>query len=273
MIYREFSASPGLAGIVDRLWFLEGTAEEIAADPIPPDGHTEIIVHAGEPFLETRLTGTCVQDRVLIAGQATEAVHVRPRGLSRMVGARLRPDAGRRLFSLPPHELTNRIVRVDDVDRCLGRTLRDDVASRSSAEDMVRALDLALVRAAAGRPRHAPAAPAVSLALHRGGMVRVSDLAASSGVSPRQLERVFHDHVGLGPKLFLRIVRFQHVLRRVREGATPAGWAAVAAEHGFYDQSHFIRDFKAFAGTAPTGLEVSDASLAAVFSAIRRDPL
>ena len=47
MIYREFTPSPALAALVDRLWWLEGPAELIGAEPIPPDGHTEITVHGG----------------------------------------------------------------------------------------------------------------------------------------------------------------------------------------------------------------------------------
>jgi len=101
--------------------------------------------------------------------------------------------------------------------------------------------------------------------------MRVGDLASHLDLSARQIERVFRDEVGISPKLFLRIVRFQEVLGAIRGGAGETGWAEVAAAHGFYDQAHFIRDFKTFAGRPPGSWRVGDTSLAAIFSALRRD--
>ena len=271
MIYREFRPSPALRSLVDRLYFIEGRADELGAEPIPPDGHTEIIVHAGEPFVEIGDDGSArVQDRVLLAGQVTRAVRVAPRGSARMIGARLRPDAARRMTGVPQHELTDTIASLGQIDRALARTLADDVATRETADDMAAALDRALVQSASASQDRSPVHAALALTFDRGGLVRVSELAARSGVGARQLERLFHDHVGLSPKLFLRIIRFQHVLSSVRDGHGDTAWAAVAARHGFYDQSHFIRDFKTFVGAAPGAWRVDDASLAALFSAIVR---
>ena len=272
MTYLEFAPSAALGGLVDRVWFLEGPAAAFGPDPIPPDGHTEIIVHAGDPFQEIRPDGSILmQDRVLLAGQTTRAVEVRPSGTARMIGARLRPDGARRFFRLPQHELTDGIHALGQIDRRLARALRDDAAGRASPAAMAQALDAALVRALPASPPDAtPASAAVALALSRRGLVRVDRLAAYAGVTRRQLERLFHDRVGLSPKMLLRITRFQEVLRAVRDGASGSTWASVAAECGFYDQSHFIRDFKTFVGIAPTAWNVDETSLAAVFSAIRR---
>ena len=75
--------------------------------------------------------------------------------------------------------------------------------------------------------------------------------------------------VGLPPKLFLRVIRFQEVLRAI--GPDSANdWAGIAVDHGFYDQSHFVADFKAFTGHSPSAWGVSEDSLTAVFSAVRR---
>ena len=271
MTYLEFAPSLPLRGIVDRIWFLEAPGEALGADPIPPDGHTEIIVHAGVPFLELTGGGSPrAQDRVLLAGQTTRAVDVRPGGYARMVGARLRPDGARRLFPLPQRELTDGIHALGQIDRRLARRLADDVADRPSPAAMAAALDAALVAALPAHAAASPASAAVSLALARRGLVRVDDLAAHAGVGARQLERLFQSEVGLSPKMLLRVTRFQQVLRALREGTSHSRWAAVAADCGFYDQSHFIRDFKSFVGMAPSAWRVDATSLVALFSAIRR---
>ena len=68
-----------------------------------------------------------------------------------------------------------------------------------------------------------------------GGLSRVSSLAQATGLSPRQFERRFASHVGLAPKSFLRVVRFQQVLKAIDAGAAP-DWSRLAVDHGFYDQ-------------------------------------
>ena len=101
------------------------------------------------------------------------------------------------------------------------------------------------------------------------GLTRVSSLAQSTGLSARQFERRFASHVGLSPKAFLRVVRFQEVLKAMDAGGRPIG-RGLAVEHGFYDQPHFVNDFKAFTGHAPTEWNITDDSLTAVFSVGRR---
>jgi AraC-like DNA-binding protein len=273
VIYREYRPSPPLRDLVDRLWWLEGPAELIGAEPIPPDGRTEIIVHGGDPFEQADgAAGWQVQNRVLFAAQATRAVRVRPRGLARIAGARLQPTGAHAFFGCPQAELANRIVELHVIDSRLARALGDDVASRENGEAMVAALDRALVRAAPASAARSPATDAVGIALARRGLIRVANLAAELDLSARQIERLFRDRVGLPPKLFLRIVRFQEVLGSLRSGPASSSrpWAEIAARHGFYDQAHFIRDFKAFTDQSPGASNIGPESLAAVFSAVGR---
>ena len=272
MLYRQIAPSAALAAVVERLWHLEGEADEIAAEPIPPDGHAEIIVHAGEPFREKGKTRR--QDRVLFAGQITRTVDVAPSGFSRLVGARLRPHGAYALFGVSQRQFTDRIVPLAKIDRALAAQLRRTVAGEPKPDALVPALDRALTPLAtrtATRP--VIVASAVALAVERRGLVQVRDLADAVGLSPRQFERRFQQQVGLAPKLFLRILRFQEVLGAVRYGIDVRSWADVAAMHGFYDQAHFIRDFKGFVGESPTAWDVGESSLAAIFSAIRRRTL
>ena len=80
---------------------------------------------------------------------------------------------------------------------------------------------------------------------------RTRELAREAGLSEKRFIDVFRFEVGLKPKLFNRIRRFQRVLAKVRPGAT-LDWAELAVEQGYFDQSHLIRDFVAFSGCTPT---------------------
>ncbi len=86
---------------------------------------------------------------------------------------------------------------------------------------------------------------------HRSRPRPVAQVAAHIGLSQRRFIEVFRNEVGLTPKAFSRVCRFQHVLGRV-ETATHVDWTSVAYDCGYFDQAHFIHDFREFAGVSPT---------------------
>jgi AraC-like DNA-binding protein len=270
MSYQEFAPPPALRPSVDRLWVLETGDREEAVDPILPDGHPEIILHCAEPFGELDADGAVrVQARVLFAGQLNHAVRVVPRGHARVVGARLHAFAGPAFVAGSQHPHADRVADL----HTLHPALADALAAGRSADgplpdEVARFADVLLAFAA---PLTEPAVErAVACALGAFGMVRVDAMARAAHVGERHLERLFRHHVGVTPKTWLRSIRFQEVLRTIREGERPQ-WAEIAQQHGFYDQAHFVRDFKLFTGQAPSVFRVTDESLTAVFSAVRRE--
>ena len=80
---------------------------------------------------------------------------------------------------------------------------------------------------------------------------RVTELAAREDLHPRTLERLFRAHVGVSPKWVIRRFRVQEAAERVQAGSPP-DWSRFAADLGYFDQSHFIRDFTAQVGATPT---------------------
>jgi len=79
----------------------------------------------------------------------------------------------------------------------------------------------------------------------------IADVTERIGLSSRRFIEVFRDEVGLTPKLFCRVRRFQQVLHLIRSGQQ-VDWASVALTCGYFDQAHCIHDFQVFAGLAPT---------------------
>lgn len=98
--------------------------------------------------------------------------------------------------------------------------------------------------------RHGAVPVALDAFEQTGTSVRVRDVARRVGLSQRRFIQVFAAEVGLTPKLYGRVRRFQRVLALVGGVPTP-DWARVAVESGYFDQSHLIRDFRAFAGLTP----------------------
>jgi AraC-like DNA-binding protein len=156
---------------------------------------------------------------------------------------RLTPLGARRLFGLPPAELTNEVVAVPLLDR---------LAERLADEDgWERRLDLVeSVLAGADGPAADPAVAWAWRELRRhGGDVPVSALADEIGWSRRHFTTRFRAEIGLAPKVAARVLRLDRARTLLGRG-TPAG--LVAAQCGYTDQSHLVREFRALAGCTPS---------------------
>lgn len=252
--YSELLPAPALRDRVHRYWFLRGDSRPKGPpEPIVPDGRPEIVFHFADPFRRLEERGAATQPRTLLAAQIDRPLRLEPCGALDVVGIRFRPFGAHAFVGAPLDRLVNATPALADVAPRLARSLESALlAAPRSTEGRARALDAALLEAAAPLlPRHDPrVAAAVELAGRARGAISIDAMACAAGLSGRQLERVFLREVGLAPKRFARIVRFQAVLRaRTECGAT--AWAAIAHDLGYTDQAHLVRDFRAFAGVPP----------------------
>ncbi len=162
------------------------------------------------------------------------------------------PLGAYRFFGMPMSELASRIVTLDDLaDRAI-EELRQRLALEPAWE---RRLDMAEAfvaeRFAAARPASAEIAWAYDMIRARHGDIRVRDVAASLDWSRKHLNDRFRAEVGVGPKAVARMARFNRALDLSRRGAG-GGWAGIAAEAGYADQAHLVREFREFGGITPT---------------------
>jgi AraC-like DNA-binding protein len=96
-----------------------------------------------------------------------------------------------------------------------------------------------------------PINSAVEKILSSNGTISVTEICRDSGCSERQLERLFRKYVGLSPKLYSRIVRFAYIFQNM-QGSKKMNGSELGIASGYYDQSHFIRNFKDFTGEDPS---------------------
>jgi AraC-like DNA-binding protein len=168
----------------------------------------------------------------------------------------LKPLGARLVLGVPAGALTHRVVAATDVLPRSQRGLPSRLAELASWEERLDAVDAVIARAA-DEPRPAAfreLAWAIAQIEQRAGGVRIGALARELGWSERRLERAFAEHVGVSPKLFARLVRFEALMAAVRRGEH-ASWADAALALGFADQSHLVRDVRQFAGVPPTAAE------------------
>lgn len=172
------------------------------------------------------------------------------------VQADLTPLGARAVLAVSPAELAGRLATLEEAAGAdvATRTLRERLAGTAGWDARLALVEAWLAaRVAASR---APAAPAVAWSLRRlrasGGAIPVGALCDELGWSRRHLAARFRAHVGVPPKTFARLLRFERAvatLAATRAGEVELG--RVALDCGYYDQAHFNRDFRTFAGMSP----------------------
>ncbi|MFD2058675.1 helix-turn-helix domain-containing protein [Mesorhizobium calcicola] len=163
------------------------------------------------------------------------------------------PLGARRFFRLPMSELTDSMVVLDDVLGAEGMALRERLGN---APDWAARFDIAETFVAARLENAAETPLEIAWAYDRiitsGGRTRISSLAERLGWSRKHLASGFSDAIGIGPKTLSRIVRFNRALGLSRRQAVD--WADIAADCGYADQAHLVREFRDLAGETPTAL-------------------
>ena len=185
-----------------------------------------------------------------VGGLYARPVRVRHEGSARGVQLDLEPPAARLVLGVPAGELAERTVSLEDLFGSEAPRLADELHDAPDTGARFAALDRALIRRVAraqpaGRP---DVARAWTLLRASGGRMRVDALAQALGCSRRHLAIRFAEEVGAPPKVAARLIRFEAARRRL--GDVPL--ARLAAEHGFADQAHLAREFRALGGAPPS---------------------
>lgn len=270
MHYEEFRPEPSLAPFIHCYWFLsepDAAHTPGALQPIVPDGRMELVVNLADRFHRHHRAGSIErQPASLFAGQITRSILVQPTGTIDLVGVRFRPAGAASILPLPPAELREHLVDSAILRPDMIRDLPDRLHVARDVPARLRTLNRHFARL---RPRWTGPDPGLEAALdriiHSHGRLRIGALAAYLGMSRRTLERRFDAGVGMTPKLFARITRFQHAFRQIQQTG-PGTFSHVAHRCGYFDQAHLIRDFHDFAGTSPSRFFATRPTLADFFA-------
>jgi AraC-like DNA-binding protein len=258
--YREFGPPPELARWVACFWQIEGA-------PVPgtfyshrvlPDGCADVLFD----LHPTRQLGGVEGELV---GPMSRALVVELHGPVDMLGIRLRPGAVGAFADIPAHQLLNVTAALSELPASLQvnpARLAEFVTAQDRVDYLIQVFRARIAEMSAPDPLINHAMTRLTHAGH-GSPAPISLLVRDLGLSERAFERRFASQVGLTPVCFRRLARLRAALRLFAGGSRD--WAAAAADTGFSDQSHLVREWQAFVGLSPTEWAATQAGGAGFF--------
>ena len=261
MIFRQHVPAEPLARYVDHFWFYADLFPSHRREHVLPDGTFALIINLRDDARHTfeRSSGRETPFRESwFSGAHSRYIVIDALPGSSMIGVHFKPAGAAAVLGFPADELRDRVVELDAIWGPFARELREGLLAARGAAAKFLVLERALCARLASRRVDTMQERRVFWARDRfiagADTLRISDVVGELGVSHKHFIDEFRHHVGLTPKLFCRIRRFQDVLTRVTRAA-PVDWADVACACGYYDQAHFVHDFRVFSGLTPTRYE------------------
>lgn len=254
MPYQRFAPRPELAPFVQFIWFYQGEATAAGRERTLPTGEMGLIV-------SLRSESMRVYDRddlrryetrrgAIVLGASSQSGVIDRTAQADVAGVQFRMGGGFPFFGYPAGEFQDATVSLEDVWGRAARDLRERLLSAPDGPSRAALIEEALVAQARPIERH----PAVGYAVrefHRApAPPSVLDVTAEVGLSPKRFIQLFREQVGLPPKLFGRVRRFQGAVKSAF-GRPDVDWAGIALDAGYYDQPHFVREFRDFSGMTP----------------------
>jgi AraC-like DNA-binding protein len=256
MLSCRYTPAAPLSAFVNCLWYWEGTPQPHTKEKLLPNGEAAIIFNLRDQPIRIYdpqdLSKYESYGHAVLSGVRADCFVIDTDQQERVVGIQFRPGGAFPFFRMPAWEVEGNSVDLEDLWPGRAREIREQLLAARSVELMFTSLERRLLQQLV-RPLELH--PAVAYAIgefqglsHNGRIGAVTDRI---GLSSRRFIELFRRQVGLTPKVFCRVRRFQRVLQSVH-GAKHLDWADVALECGYYDQAHFIHDFQSFSGLTPS---------------------
>lgn len=267
MNYLEIKPNKFLSPYINCYWRLNGKSDlnYDNTERVLPDGCIELIINFQEPFKQYSGNEKFEkQSSAFIVGQIKNYKLLKPSCNFDMIGIRFKPAGAFKFFDLPLDEISFQTV---DAELIWGRDIKE-LQAKMYETNLSRRIFLLenflLEKVLSNKTNNKVIESSLNLINNNNSIFTVENLAAKLEINKRQLERNFKQFVGIPPKTFLKIRRLQNVFKHIRNNKR-VDWITLSYISGYYDQSHFINDFREFSGMNPSEYLYSKEILAEYF--------
>ncbi len=255
MQFRHFSPSAGLQPFIKGYYLFETHTDTAFEDTVFPSGDMELIFNLGNGIWEAARDTTFIKNPPAeLWGQITKPLPIKSKGPHCMLGIRFLTHAAAYFFDEELGQFNNRVYDLVDVMGRPAKYIHEQLLEATGAEKRILLVEKFLLAALARNKKKTWRLDTVASILQTIKKNAEEDsihrIARMHHITPRYLQKLFYAHTGLSPKSFNKINRFQLSLQLIAKNKQP--FTSIAYDCGYFDQSHFIRDFKSFTGITPS---------------------
>jgi len=255
MEFKYFSPSERLKPYIRHYYLFVSDSDLEFEDTVFPSGEMEVIFNLGEGTWESSVENKFFQTpSIELWGQITRPLAIRSKGRHTMLGIKFLTHSAACFFKEEVGIFNNQVADLADV---IGRPVRDlhsRLLETIEPDRRIALIESFLLERLAGGEKRSFRIDKVANILTSmkkdAAENNISTIASRHGITPRYLHKLIYLHTGLSPKSFNKISRFQLSLRLITKNEQP--FTSIAYDCGYFDQSHFIRDFKSFTGVTPS---------------------
>lgn len=267
MDYQTYSPCENLSLFVKCYWTLEESQQENAEkQTIVPDGCMEMIFHYGDlykQYLGNEIS--IVQPRCFVIGQLTQPLEVEPTGKTGIFSVRFHPEGFLPLATIPIKEMENKAVSLESLFDHDGLDIEVKILDAKSTQERIEYIeDFLSNHLFSIETIDQVVKSTVEMILTVNGQIPINKLSDQINSNRRQLERKFSSAIGLSPKQLSKTIRLQSALKKLLNEEYKS-LTELAHEGEYYDQAHFIKDFKELTGYTPKEFYGTNLKMSALF--------
>jgi len=215
-----------------------------------PCGYATMVFHYGSPAIfQKKDSSKYIEPNLVICGQQTSYYDLSLSGKTGMILIVFRPHGVKSFFNFPITELLNENLSLQDLINNESIELEDKLFNSPNNRQRITHLENFLIKRLIHINEFERVEHAIKIIENSKGQIKAQDIAHEICLGIKQFERTFSKYVGINPKKFASIVRFQNVIQI--ESKNNKSMSQLAYNNGYYDQSHFIHDFKSLTGLTP----------------------
>ena len=253
MNYQTFEPCTELSTLIKCYWTLESPKEETPEKQIiVPDGCMEMIFHYGDLYRQYLENGTSIiQPKCFVFGQLTRPLEIEPTGETGIFSIRFHSNGFLPFTTIPIKAMENKTASLFEMFEKDGIDIEQKILTATSTSERIQLIEAFLIhRLTDIKTIDRIVKSTVDMILTANGQLSVEELSKQTRINRRQLERKFSSTIGLSPKQLSKTIRLQATLKMLL-GKKFTSLTSLAYENEYYDQAHFIKDFKELTGFTP----------------------
>lgn len=253
MVYKTFEPCHDLTTIIKCYWTLESPKEETPEkQTIVPDGCIEMIFHYGNLYRQYTDNGNSIlQPKCFVMGQLTQPLTIEPTGETGIFSVRFHPNGFLPFATIPIKEMENTAVSLDKLFGIEREEIEQQILNAQTTLERINLIEtFLLTRLTNTETIDRIVQSTVDTILEANGKQSIDALSKQTKINRRQLERKFSSAIGLSPKQLSKTIRLQATLKMLLNKKFTS-LTSLAYESEYFDQSHFIKDFKELTGYTP----------------------